>query len=705
MGMPYALRSLVLAAAALTASASVAQAERPAGPDSHVADGASQRGLGGVWVIPMGRDRAIARLVAPLKVGAEVPGTAYRVDRLEVGQRSFAFVLTPVGDGAATVHVISRLTGGESDAAPELVTSIRPEDLPAAARQAAERVAATLQAGATADARSAIGVIRREREAAAASRGGVDLPAAALQWLVIGLALAGLGLSFRRRRGGGAGPAEAALDLGPYALLVAGLGLRFALLPLAHFSSDEAGFYEVGQGIALHGRWPVLGPTVTGSEAHHPGALFFYALGLPSLLSRDPQFSASLVATLATVTLALLVRLVRSERGRDAAWIFAALAATAPWYVAGSLRIWNAHVIPWLAGLVIYGLWRMRERPRSRWLAPVVVILVVLPQFHLSAPVLWVMALAALVAWRPKLNLRAGAVGLALGAAAYLPYLLWELDHGFANTQALLGQAGGKPGAAGSPMDAWLYLAVFGSSACGYLMHLGDWRAHDQASQWLSSGGWADNLDLYGGLGVALVALSLGLALAGWARGLLPLFRGAERRRAWVRDPLWFPLGVGATVVFLLFVVTGREVSPHYLGLLLPLALVPTADLVAAAARWYRGAAAAVTLLVMTTSAVTTVRALHEDSVLGVGASLELAQLITREQAGDGFALRYSFGLDHRDAVGTLAHYAVGRAWNEQADATTVYTLHDDASPAPDLGPLDRRWHVGRWWVVATEAR
>jgi hypothetical protein len=498
--------------------------------------------------------------------------------------------------------------------------------------------------------------------------------------------------------------------VGPFGLLGLGLVVRWLGVPNARFTGDEALFYRVTQEIVTLGKWPVFGPPVSGTEARHPGAAFYYLMSIPAAVSKSPLLPGFFVSALSLLAMSLMVRMARETRGQAAGWLAAGAFATSPWLALYADRIWNSNVAPWLAAVVFYGLWRMQVVPRSRWVGAVVAGLLVLFQFHLSAPIVWAVAAVQLARTRPAVHWRAAAVGFGVAVALFLPCTIAELSSNFANSRAILSH--GTGGAEASPIaPALTYVGLFSTGEIGYHANTGYWKPYDPLSIF-SADGARSALEFYGPWLLATVMASAALSLLGWLvwgsrfatrAGLASALRGV--------DPFWSTLWVGAAAGVGLLLLGKKPVYPHYMNLLLPVALVPLID----GATWIwahcraplaRGAAVVVFLAIGLGLCATTLRYYDRvDSKVGVTTSLALAETIVEDRGAEPFSLRFRT-FSNGYALRTLARSTLGAPWNEKRGAAARYEVLPKSTPPPSkLGPRDALWDLGAVWLVRRQAR
>lgn len=505
-------------------------------------------------------------------------------------------------------------------------------------------------------------------------------------------------------------PSRTVLALLPWVFLTLGLAFRWYWVDYARFTGDEALFYRMAQQIVTEGALPVLGPSVSGTVAKHPGATFYYLMALPNFISEHPRWSGMFIALLSVISLGFLVRMVRERCGQRAAAITAWLVALSPWYVLYADRIWNSNVAPWLAILVLFGVHRMINTPRSRWAGGVAFFLVILFQFHLSTPILWIVVAGVLLASRPKIHWFAVGAGAMLGAAFYAPYLIYEIQNNFANVRAILSDAGGNEQGLLHPVRSWVYVLLFGTGDVGYHVHTGYWRAYDPLWQWTTVDGLRDSIRFYGWpvvLGIFAGAVVCALA---WLRRLIRGLQSFTSARQLLADPIWGALVLGSISGAVLLAVSHKAAYPHYVNLLLGAGIVPVAEFMATIAdgpsRWRAvGTYVFAAILGISMAAATAMYYVRVDSKVGLTASLDMVETISKEQTSQPFTMRFPY-FNNRFPMSVLAEYALHRPWPYQNRSKVVYEVRPKKelreSP-PDK--VDAVWDMGSVWLIRTMSR
>ena len=424
-------------------------------------------------------------------------------------------------------------------------------------------------------------------------------------------------------------------------LLGAAIVFRLWAVPSARFTGDESDYWFKSRQVATGTYHPVYGPEITGSAARLPGPAYYYLMAAPQALGASPYFGSVFVALLHGLAAWFLIALVTEARGARAGLIAAALVTFAPWDVLYGDRIWGSCIVPVWGCAALYAAAQSHKRPA--YLGLLLFLAFVLPQLHLSVPVLWA-ACAVLLWFRPpprwpKAPLLAGA---ALVVLAYLPPLVAELSSEFANTRKILAHSGGAvpwAEAAWAPVKVFGYAILYGSSEIGYHWARGYWGGgFSEAKAYFTLAGLSQWWSSHGsGLAGAHV-VSVALAAAGWVAGLRRAAAHLRTRRPLDLETaltvaLVIGLGVGATLLF----AARKTYFPHYANILMPVLLAPIAFGLDGLVRGRRtgGVLATMVIISMAAMGVGTVRYYRQvDALNGLGPTLSMVDRVIREPAG-----------------------------------------------------------------------
>ena len=396
--------------------------------------------------------------------------------------------------------------------------------------------------------------------------------------------------------------------------LAAAVGVRLWSAWNARFSAEEASFWNTAVGIARAEAFPALGHSVSGTRALHPGPLFFWIIALSQLVVASPFVGNAFVSLLGLLGALLMARTFPADgpppgsppsplvapflrvAGSRGGALFFLLVLASPWWVVYSNSTWPSYVVTGTAACFVAALWRVASTDRSRAMGPLAFILVAGFQIHLSLLHLWPLAAAALlVSPRRRFNVRWLLGGALVAVACYAPYVVSELRTHFANTRLLLAKSQGGPREARALLDLYLYFLGFATTDISFLWQHGFWIPFEPVAFW-GGAGVRQTTGFFEDAGAP--AFLWGMHVASWLVSGGALAVGAARMvRAWrrgARRP-----GLAATLyltaladIALFYLLSGKGGFAHYVGVLLPLAFVPTVTLLAWAARTRLGRAA-----------------------------------------------------------------------------------------------------------------
>jgi hypothetical protein len=365
-------------------------------------------------------------------------------------------------------------------------------------------------------------------------------------------------------------------------VLIVGVALRIWSARQARFSGEEAWFWSIGRDIATGTSFPILGHPITGSSARHPGAAFFYFLGLTQLAGPSPLAAFAAVSLGGWVALALLSLAVARAFDRASGLAFLVLATVSPWWVVYTNSAWPGYLLPTLCALVLICLAAIADRPGAGVAARVglAFLLVIGFQIHLSLLHTWLITMVVFALLRPRLG-RAFLLGAAIGVACYVPYLVDEIRHGFSNTLAIAHRSQGGARSAAGLAGLLFDFVAFATTDVSYLWKQGFWRPFDpfafyggrgvaETAGFMARGGPAS-------IGWAALAASWAFTVGAWI-WFAATIRG--RLRAGARSTgnlLVVACLVAVAGIPLLYLLSGKGGYPHYVNAVLPLALLPPA--------------------------------------------------------------------------------------------------------------------------------
>jgi 4-amino-4-deoxy-L-arabinose transferase-like glycosyltransferase len=257
------------------------------------------------------------------------------------------------------------------------------------------------------------------------------------------------------------------------------LGILALAAALRFVGLDGRGTWDADQGhdmlvlraFVVDGQVPLLGPPTSIGTFHH-GALYYWLLAPAAWLSgSDPTGVTAAIAVAGLLTVAATWWLARQIGGPVAGHLAGLLTAVSPAAIEQSTFIWNPNLIPAAAALGLACAWRAWAARRPRWWIGAAVGVGIVMQCHILGAILLPPVVALLLADARRRTgsdrravLGAGAFGALLLALMYVPLLIHELTHDFAETRAILTWLSSGGGAGPSlaerlPVVAWRVLA------------------------------------------------------------------------------------------------------------------------------------------------------------------------------------------------------------------------------------------------------
>jgi Dolichyl-phosphate-mannose-protein mannosyltransferase len=234
---------------------------------------------------------------------------------------------------------------------------------------------------------------------------------------------------------------------GVIAILALATWLRLRHLGLATFHDDQAIALRIAHDI-LHGDIRTIGLTSSSGASNPP--LYVYIVAVLVAIHDGVLFATGSVAVLSVVAIALAYIVVRPRFGGAVALITIALFATAPWAVFFSRILFQQDLLPVVTVTLLWTLFVVLERDRTRVALLVPVLFVIAISLNLSAVSL-ILPIGALIAYRARdVNWRAVIPGAAIGVVLLGSWLAHNAKHGFRDFSLILNNGRGHGGTAGT---------------------------------------------------------------------------------------------------------------------------------------------------------------------------------------------------------------------------------------------------------------
>jgi 4-amino-4-deoxy-L-arabinose transferase-like glycosyltransferase len=296
--------------------------------------------------------------------------------------------------------------------------------------------------------------------------------------------------------------------------------LRLRELGLVEFKSDEAVAVRIARDI-IGGDFRTVGLTSSVGAKNPP--LFVYLAAIPVAIRDDPLVATAFVGVLAVAAIALTYVVLRPRFGALVALAASAFFATAPWAVLFGRKLWAQDMLPVFTVSLLWSLFIVLERRRSRVVLLLPVLVCVTFQLNFSALPL-VIPVAAVLLYRSR-DVHWTAFGLGVGVAVLLlaPWLAHEVRHGFGDVWTLVTEGrgeGGSTAGAGAIEAVRQTARLLGGTGWNFV--LGDSRdafVADAGRAWT--------------FGRAASYLSAALLALGLVTSTVRVVGGGRLRRAW----------------------------------------------------------------------------------------------------------------------------------------------------------------------------
>lgn len=222
-------------------------------------------------------------------------------------------------------------------------------------------------------------------------------------------------------------------------ILLVGAALRlYRIGEYMTFLGDEGRDMLVVKRMIVDGKFTLLGPTASVGGFFMGPAYYYLMAPFLWLWRLDPTGPAVMVALFGIATIYLVYRVTTDMVTRGAGLVAASLYAISPITIAYSRSSWNPNLVPFFSLMFFYLLWRYvtrKERWNVFWAGVVAGIgLQHHYVFTFLLPVAAVYMLMHADIRKHIIDYGRGAVGFVVG---FSPFLLFELRHGFPNTQAI----------------------------------------------------------------------------------------------------------------------------------------------------------------------------------------------------------------------------------------------------------------------------
>lgn len=239
-------------------------------------------------------------------------------------------------------------------------------------------------------------------------------------------------------------PASASHRLALFAILLAGFFLRYFFLREGHaFNVDTIRDQTLALKYALDllagdpKTWYLAQPALNHGQL--PGPLWtllvaaLYKLGGNS--ANGALYGMMVINSVAILPFYMFATRLMSPR---AALFSTCLFALSPWPIYYSAGLYNPMALPLPSIFLYWSLWHTLTQERSKAIFWVMLFTAMIAQFHMISIFYYPAILLLLWLSPTRLNRRALVAGILAGTALYLPYLVGDMLHHFANLRAVL---------------------------------------------------------------------------------------------------------------------------------------------------------------------------------------------------------------------------------------------------------------------------
>lgn len=204
------------------------------------------------------------------------------------------------------------------------------------------------------------------------------------------------------------------------------------------FLGDEGRDMLVVKRMIVDHKFTLLGPTASVGGFFLGPIYYYFMLPFLWIWRLDPTGPSVMVGLFGVATVYLVYRVGRDFISNWVGLVAASLYALSPLVIAYSRSSWNPNVVPFFSTLLVYLLLRVTTSWKPREIIFSGIALGIGLQLHYLFTFLGVMTILWFFIAIPRTKL-ARTLGYVIGGflLGYAPFLLFELRHGFPNTQTL----------------------------------------------------------------------------------------------------------------------------------------------------------------------------------------------------------------------------------------------------------------------------
>jgi hypothetical protein len=211
--------------------------------------------------------------------------------------------------------------------------------------------------------------------------------------------------------------------------------LRLYRLDLVSVSNDTA--YQVLYASTAWSDWPLAG---ADTDEVRSSAFLVSAIAVVDLIWWHPFSGVVVVVALNLCAIAILYRMCAGQFGRLAAGISTLLYASSPWSVLFARTLLPASCLALFSVWLIHLSLRWLEEKRNAQLTMMVLLALAMPQIHFSGMCAPVWLVLVLYRGRKHVSILSLVTGGMLGAAVWVPWIVFQQRAGWSEVKTWAGQ-------------------------------------------------------------------------------------------------------------------------------------------------------------------------------------------------------------------------------------------------------------------------
>lgn len=206
------------------------------------------------------------------------------------------------------------------------------------------------------------------------------------------------------------------------------------------FLGDEGRDVLIVRRMIVDHKFTLLGPTASVGGFFLGPIYYYFMMPFLWLWNFDPTGPAVMVALFGIATIYLVYKTGKEMFSPFAGLVSSGLYALSPLVISYSRSSWNPNIVPFFSTLLLYILWKRTVRIKQSDFLWVGILLGIGIQLHYLFIFLYVVTFVWIVyLLRRKLfSIRDGVLGVIGGIIGASGFLLFELRHGFPNTQSII---------------------------------------------------------------------------------------------------------------------------------------------------------------------------------------------------------------------------------------------------------------------------